>query len=110
MLQQILTANQQKAEGTLQLIAPPNILPTIGMQRTEHALVSTGGGVHDGVFFDGLVHPLSLRRDRALSGGSFVSRDNPERIQNFSGQLGRAVVALSCPGCIGHFHELVPVC
>ena len=109
MLQQILTAHQQKAEGTLQLIASSDIFPTIGMQRSEHALVSTGGEVHDGVFFDGLVHPLSLRRDRALSGGSFASRNNPERIQNFSGQLGRAVLALSCLGCIGHFLELVPV-
>ena len=109
MLEQILTAHQQEAESTFQLIAPSDIFPTIGMQRTEHALVSTGGEVHDGVFFDGLVHPLSLRRDWALSGGSFASRNNPERIQNFPGQLGRAVVALSCPGCIGHFHEMVPV-
>ena len=63
MLQQILPANQQKAEGTLQLIASSNILPTIGMQRAEHALVGTGWEVHDGVFFDGLVHATSLRRD-----------------------------------------------
>ena len=93
----------KKLKALSKLIASSNILPTIGMQRAEHALVGTGWEVHDGVFFDGLVHAVSLRRDWALSGGSFASRNNPERIQNFLGQLGRAVAALSCPGGVGHF-------
>ena len=68
-------------------------------------MVTVGREIQDGVFYDRLVHVLSLRREWLLSGGSSTSWNNPEGIQNFPRQFGRAVVALSCSGRVGHFYE-----
>ena len=109
MLEKILAAHQQEAERAFQLIAAANIFPTIRVQGIEHAFVSIGGQIDNGMFFNGLGHVLSLRRDCPLSGGSSVSRNNPESIQNFLCQLGRAICSLSAPSRLCHLTEALVV-